>query len=167
MHCVKSVCIRSFSCPYFPAFGLSTERYRVSLRIQSEYLEIRTVFSRIRTKISKYGHISRSDGYTFSYWLLFFTSWLFFLILFSIVTGNFFIVIFWYSFSSIVYNILQLISPFTNQDITEEFVIIWRRSKIINPLNASVALIQKPVNWLSQQINWLVSIWGKHWDLMG
>ena len=91
-------------------------------------------------KISKYGHISRSEGYTFSYWLLFFTSWLFFLISFSILTGNFFIVIFWYSFSSIVYNILQLISPFTNQDITEEFVIIWRKSKIINPLNASVAL---------------------------
>ena len=25
--CVKSVCIRSFSSPYFPAFGLNTERY--------------------------------------------------------------------------------------------------------------------------------------------
>ena len=33
---VKSVRIRSYSCPYFPAFGLNTERYSVSLRIQSE-----------------------------------------------------------------------------------------------------------------------------------
>ena len=33
---MKSVCIWSFSGPYFPAFGLSTERYGVSLRIQSE-----------------------------------------------------------------------------------------------------------------------------------
>ena len=41
-YCVKSVQIRSFSGPYFPAFGLNTERYGVSLRIQSEYGEIRT-----------------------------------------------------------------------------------------------------------------------------
>ena len=34
--CVKSVHIRSYSGPYFPAFGLNTERYSVSLRIQSE-----------------------------------------------------------------------------------------------------------------------------------
>ena len=26
-HCVKSVLIRSYSGPYFPAFGLNTERY--------------------------------------------------------------------------------------------------------------------------------------------
>ena len=36
IHCVKSVCIRSYSGPYFPAFGVNTERYGVSLRIQSE-----------------------------------------------------------------------------------------------------------------------------------
>ena len=36
MHCVKNVRIRSFSAPYFPAFRLNAERYRVSLRIQSE-----------------------------------------------------------------------------------------------------------------------------------
>ena len=34
-HCVKRVRIRSYSGSYFPAFGLNTERYRVSLRIQS------------------------------------------------------------------------------------------------------------------------------------
>ena len=36
-HCVKSVHTRSYSVPHFPAFGLNTERYRVSLPIQSEY----------------------------------------------------------------------------------------------------------------------------------
>ena len=41
-HCVKSVHIPSFSGPYFPAFGLNTERYSVSLRIQSECGKIRT-----------------------------------------------------------------------------------------------------------------------------
>ena len=32
-HCVKSVRIQSYSSPYFPAFGLNTKRYGVSLRI--------------------------------------------------------------------------------------------------------------------------------------
>ena len=41
-HCVKSVHIRSYSGPYFPAFGLNTERYEVSLRIQSKCRKIRT-----------------------------------------------------------------------------------------------------------------------------
>ena len=41
-HCVKSVRIRSYSGPYFPAFGLITERYFVSLRIQSECGKMRT-----------------------------------------------------------------------------------------------------------------------------
>ena len=35
-HCVKSVYIRTFCGPYFPAFGLNTQRYFVSLRSQSE-----------------------------------------------------------------------------------------------------------------------------------
>ena len=30
-HCVKSVCVRSYSGPQFPAFGLNMERYTVSL----------------------------------------------------------------------------------------------------------------------------------------
>ena len=41
-HCVKSIRIRSFSGPYFPAFGLNTERYEVSFHIQSDYEKIRT-----------------------------------------------------------------------------------------------------------------------------
>ena len=36
MHCVKSIDIRSYSGPNFPAFRLNTETYGVSLRIQSE-----------------------------------------------------------------------------------------------------------------------------------
>ena len=39
---VKSVRIRSYSGPYFPASGLNTERYGVSLRIQPECGKIRT-----------------------------------------------------------------------------------------------------------------------------
>ena len=33
-HCMKSVQIRSFSGPYFPAFKLNTERYGVSVHGQ-------------------------------------------------------------------------------------------------------------------------------------
>ena len=52
-HCVKSVRIRSFSGPYFPVFGLNTERYEVPLHIQSkagkygpEKLQIWTLFTK-------------------------------------------------------------------------------------------------------------------------
>ena len=41
-HCVKSVRIRSYSGPYFPAFRLNTERYSVSLCIHSKCEKIRT-----------------------------------------------------------------------------------------------------------------------------
>ena len=42
VHCLKSVRIRSFSDPYFPAFGLNTERYSAFLLIQSGYEKTRT-----------------------------------------------------------------------------------------------------------------------------
>ena len=42
-HCVKSVLIRGYSGLHFPAFGLNTERYGVSFRIQSECRKIRTI----------------------------------------------------------------------------------------------------------------------------
>ena len=42
LHCVKSVHIRSYCGPQFPAFGLNTERYSLSLRIQSKYGKMRT-----------------------------------------------------------------------------------------------------------------------------
>ena len=41
-HCVKSVRIWNFSGTYFPAFRVNTERYSVSLCIQSECGKIRT-----------------------------------------------------------------------------------------------------------------------------
>ena len=44
-HCMKNVRIRSFSGPHFPAFGLNTERYSVSLRIQSECGKMQTRIS--------------------------------------------------------------------------------------------------------------------------
>ena len=42
IHCVKSVRIRIFSGPYFPAFGLNMETYSVSILIQSECGKIQT-----------------------------------------------------------------------------------------------------------------------------
>ena len=54
VHCVKSVQIRSFSGPYFPAFGLNTEG--VSPSIQSECRKIST------RKNSVFGHFSRSGS---------------------------------------------------------------------------------------------------------
>ena len=45
-HCVKNVRIRSYSGPYFPVFGLNTERYGVSLRIQSKCGKMRTRITR-------------------------------------------------------------------------------------------------------------------------
>ena len=55
IHYVKSARIRSFSGPYFLAFGLNTERYGVYLRIESEYEKMRT------RKNFLFGHFSRSD----------------------------------------------------------------------------------------------------------
>ena len=42
-----------------------------------------------------------------------------------------------------------------------------KKSKPINPLDASVAHILTPVTWFAFQIKWLVSLWGQHWNLMG
>ena len=42
LYCMKSVRIQSYSGPYFPAFELTTVRYSVSLRIQSECGKIQT-----------------------------------------------------------------------------------------------------------------------------
>ena len=41
-HCVKNVRIRSYSGPHFLAFRRNTQRYGVSLRIQSERRQMRT-----------------------------------------------------------------------------------------------------------------------------
>ena len=42
MLCVESVRIRSYSGPYFPAFGQDTDRYSPSLHIQSKCRKMRT-----------------------------------------------------------------------------------------------------------------------------
>ena len=42
IHCLKSIRIWSYSGPHFRAFGLNTESYEVSLRIQSECEKMRT-----------------------------------------------------------------------------------------------------------------------------
>ena len=42
MRVSESVRIRSYSGPYFPAFGLNMERYEVSFRIQPERGKIKT-----------------------------------------------------------------------------------------------------------------------------
>ena len=44
-HCVKSVRIWSYSGPYFPAFGLNTERYRMSIRIQTKCGKMQTIIT--------------------------------------------------------------------------------------------------------------------------
>ena len=45
IHGVKRVRIRSYSGPHFPAFGLNTERYGVSLRIQAKWRKIRSAIT--------------------------------------------------------------------------------------------------------------------------
>ena len=42
LQCVKSVRVRTYSGPHFPAFGLNTGRYSVYFRIQSQWGKIRT-----------------------------------------------------------------------------------------------------------------------------
>ena len=46
------------SGPYFPIFGLNTEKYSVSLRIKSEFRKIRT------RNNSVFGHFPRSDWFS-------------------------------------------------------------------------------------------------------
>ena len=41
-HCVKSVRIWSYSSPYFHVFGLNLEIYKVSIRIQTKCVKIRS-----------------------------------------------------------------------------------------------------------------------------
>ena len=57
----QSVCIGSFSGPYFRAFGLNTERYRVSLRIQSKCEKIKTRKLQIQTLFTQRKCFSSRD----------------------------------------------------------------------------------------------------------
>ena len=62
LHCVKSVRIRIFCCPYFPAFRLNTERYYWQIRSITLY----SVGMQENTdpKNSQHGHFSRSANLT-------------------------------------------------------------------------------------------------------
>ena len=60
-NCVKSARIRSYSGPHFPAFGLNTERYGISLHIKSkwgkygpEQLRIGTLFTQCKLRQNKH-----------------------------------------------------------------------------------------------------------------
>ena len=58
-NCVKSICIRNFSGPYFPAFGLNTERYlSVFIPNAGNYgrkkLRIRTLFMQFTLRKDHY-----------------------------------------------------------------------------------------------------------------
>ena len=64
-HYVKSIYIRSFSGPYFPAFGLHTERYGVKYGKMPENTD---------QKNSEYGHFLRSDKRNIFNWKLRLTS---------------------------------------------------------------------------------------------
>ena len=55
MHYVKSVRIRRFSGPYFPVFGLNTERY-------SYLSEFSTNAGKYGSENSEYGYFSRSNA---------------------------------------------------------------------------------------------------------
>ena len=57
---MKSVHIRTYSGPYFPAFELNTERHEVSLRIQPEFGKI------IDQNNNEYGHILCSANFQHS-----------------------------------------------------------------------------------------------------
>ena len=65
-HCLKSVCIRSFSGPYFPAFCLNTEFTHLNIFLHSawEILRISPFSFRMREityqKNSEYGYFLRS-----------------------------------------------------------------------------------------------------------
>ena len=52
-HCVKRVCIRSYSGPHFPTFRLNTERHRVFLAFSPNV-------GNADQNNSKYGHFLRS-----------------------------------------------------------------------------------------------------------
>ena len=52
-HCVKSVRIRRFSGPYFPAFGHNTERYCASIRVRlrTKWLGVRISLMSLKLQI--------------------------------------------------------------------------------------------------------------------
>ena len=62
---VKSVHIWSYSSPYFPAFGLNTERHRVSLRFQCKCGKI---WARITPNMDTFHTVRDFSSYHFTWW---------------------------------------------------------------------------------------------------
>ena len=79
LHWVQSVRSRSFSGPYFLAFKLNTERYRVSLRCISPY-SIQMQENTDQKKKSQHGYSSHSANSTnlFSYAVIRCNKWIYF-----------------------------------------------------------------------------------------
>ena len=61
VHCLKSVRIWSFSGPYFPEFGLNTERYCLSLSLCLSSRSVR-MRDNMDQKNSEYGHFLHSGS---------------------------------------------------------------------------------------------------------
>ena len=67
---MKSVRIWIYSGPHFPAFGLNTERYFVSLRIQSECGKIRALFTQLFISTYSSSCLTFWSGYYYFYCVL-------------------------------------------------------------------------------------------------
>ena len=70
--CVKCVHIWSYSGQHFPAFGLNTEKYSPSLRIQSKCRKIRT---RIITKTDTFYAVLLHEKNWYYEWLSYVKRW--------------------------------------------------------------------------------------------
>ena len=135
--CVKSIRNRSFSGLYFPTFGLNTERYSVSLHIQSECA-------------AKYGPEKLQIRTLFTQWMAFsnnqkkfFKSKIMYLD--KLITPK--------------ARIIKTKAGQMNQ--------LWKRENSQNGVNLfkTVGLfILKPNNRFTLQIDWLVSIWVEYWS---
>ena len=59
-NCVKSVSIQSYSGPYFPTFRMNTERYSISVHIQSE---CRKTWTRITLNMDTFYEVTMLYGF--------------------------------------------------------------------------------------------------------
>ena len=136
---MKSVRIRSFSSPYFPTFGLNTERYSISLRIQSECRKIR-----IR-KNSVSGQFSRSVREWFDHSQIFNfepVKWRYPAVIATIASGTIASLPSRHSYllqiekSIIVNNFFSLPEPGNSSDSSQLILSCWYCFYLFNEINA-------------------------------